>query len=497
MSREQGSRGTYVVAIFILLAVAATTWFLLIRQGDIRLLMSGAMVGVLVVAAVVRPRGMMVLILASLPLLGLVRRVFDVLAREPMDPLLAIVPVVTVALSLVAFHTNRGSIGRSFAESGLTRATSVLAAIFVLEIFNPLQGGVFVGLAGTLFLLVPLLWYFLGRTHFDEATVERVLGWTLVLGVACGFYGIWQSIFGFNAIDQAWIYEREPVFQSLRVGRFVRSISTFPSPEEWSRYMMVSGTVAFGFLASKSRWRALAGVCFAVSITSLLLCAIRVSVIGFLVSLGVLMVGGARSRTAAMARIALLVGALVAFLVIVPALSIEEMVASDRAMDSFFGHTSRGLRTPLEEGSFQARLELWQKLMLDFVPSHPLGMGLGGSTLGGARVSGGVYIITESFAVTVFVAAGIIGGGLFLLVIALATRECVRMFSRSPSSVNAIVGAVTVGILFTSLTGNSLSLYSVGPLGWALIGYLSTLRSAGPRTKELPVSRPQVALVTR
>ena len=495
MSAPGSARGVHVASVLIVVAVAASAWFFLLRLGEVRLLVSGAVVAGLTIIAVVRPRGMLVLMLAGLPLLGLVRRVFDVLARQPMDPLLAIVPVVTVTLSLLAFYAYRGSIGRSVAESGMTRAATLLAALFVLEIFNPMQGGILVGLAGTLFLLVPLLWFFLGRAYFDEATTERVLRWTMILGVVCGLYGIAQAVFGFNAIDQAWIDDREPIFQSLRVGRFVRPVSTFPSPEEWSRYMMVSGTVAFGFLASRSRGRVLAGASFGLAIISLLLCAVRISVVGFLVSLGVLMVGGARSRTAALVRIGFLALALVAFFALVPALSWQEMVASDRAMDSFFGHTSRGLRTPLEEESLQARLDLWQQLMTDFVPSHPLGTGLGGSTLGGARVAGGVYVMTESFAVTVFVAAGIIGGILFLIVTGLALRDAARICSRMASPVDPILAAVTVGILFTSLIGNSLSLYSVGPLGWALMGYLSTLRRSDPVPREVPLVRRQMVRV--
>jgi hypothetical protein len=203
-----------------------------------------------------------------------------------------------------------------------------------------------------------------------------------------------------------------------------------------------------------------------------------------LLSLGVLLVARARSRTVALMRVVVLVLALVLFLTLVPALSWEEVASSDRALDAFLGHTSRGLRTPFEEDSLQIRLTLWWKLMADFVPQYPLGTGLGGSTLGGDRFGTGVFVMTESYAVGVFVATGILGGGIFLWLTFLALKACARIVSRHASRIDAIVAAVVIGILFTTLVGNSLSLYSIGPLGWALIGWLSLTRSrpdgAGP-----------------
>jgi hypothetical protein len=101
--------------------------------------------------------------------------------------------------------------------------------------------------------------------------------------------------------------------------------------------------------------------------------------------------------------------------------------------------------------------------------------------------------MTESYAVGVFVAAGVIGGGLFLLLTFLALKKCVRITADRTSRVDAIVAAVVTGILFTSLTGNSLSLYSIGPLGWALIGWLSLSRSGSIERKGVATASPAPA----
>ena len=39
-----------------------------------------------------------------------------------------------------------------------------------------------------------------------------------------------------------------------------------------------------------------------------------------------------------------------------------------------------------------------------------------------------------------------------------------------------VVTALVAGIVFTSVFGNSLSLYTVGPLGWALMGWISAVK---------------------
>jgi hypothetical protein len=103
-------------------------------------------------------------------------------------------------------------------------------------------------------------------------------------------------------------------------------------------------------------------------------------------------------------------------------------------------------------------------------------MGLGVPTLGAWRFASSLPILTESYAVAIFVAAGLLGGGLVFWLFGAITRAAVQT-RRSTDTNLQIVGAVLIGIIFTSLFGNSLSLYAVGPLSWGLIGWLSTRES--------------------
>ena len=316
-----------------------------------------------------------------------------------------------------------------------------------------------------------MLWFFLWRTYVDDALVGRVLSLVAAIGLVCGLYGLYQAFFGFTAFEERWIASRQ--FASLQVGRYIRPFSTFASPEEWSRYLMVAVTIGLGrWLERPARWwwLGLVGGCA----MALVLSGIRISVFGLLVSIGALLALTARSWMAAAGRLAALVIVLAGYVWLGPAPSRTENYASKLAWETFFGHTTRGVLDPLGEDSLWARVEIWWELFTNVVPSYPLGMGLGVPTLGGWRFDSSVPIGTESYAASVFVAAGLLGGGLLFALFVVVTRLVVRLSRTSVNPDLPIVGAVLAGIVFTSIFGNSLSLYAVGPLGWGLMGWLST-----------------------
>ena len=63
---------------------------------------------------------------------------------------------------------------RVFRATPLAGMVSILGLIYVLEIFNPLQGGVTVGLSGALFMLVPVAWFYFGQ-DMKPAFMETAL----------------------------------------------------------------------------------------------------------------------------------------------------------------------------------------------------------------------------------------------------------------------------------------------------------------------------------
>lgn len=452
------------------LVAAAAVWQVLVVRSDLRLLTVIVGAFALLQLCLWRPRAPLVLMTVWLPFSGLVRRLLDPGGLPGADPLLVLVPAVSLVLVMVAGWTHRGSAAMGLRSSTITWLVTLLMVVLALEVLNPIQGNLLVGLGGTVFLFFPMLWFFLGRTYFDDALVGRLLSLVAAIGLVSGLYGAFQAVYGLAPFEARWVASRD--FASLNIGRFIRPFSTFANPEEWSRYLMVAATIGLGrWLERPARWwwLGLVGVCT----VALALSGVRISAFGLLVSIGALLALAATTRPSIAWRVGVPMIALVAYAWFAPAASPMEERASDVAWHAFFGHTTRGVFAPLQEDTLWFRVEIWWELFTNVVPRYPLGMGLGVPTLGAWRFASAVPILTESYAVAIFVAAGLLGGGLVLWLFGAVTRAAVRT-GRSTDTNLRIVGAVLIGIIFTSVFGNSLSLYAVGPLSWGLIGWLST-----------------------
>jgi hypothetical protein len=466
------NRSAYLMAAALCALSAVIFWRVLAVRGDLRLL--AVIIGAvgLVFLCMTRPRLTLLLTIAWLPFLGFMRRLMDPGGEPGADPMLLVVPVVTLVLTALAAWNRREHLVTSVDRSRTTLLVSLLLLALIMSVFNPIQGNPVVGLSGTIFLFFPALWFYLGRMYFDDDTVMIILQIMVWTGLVCALYGFYQAVAGFSAAEQHWIATRN--FASLQVGRFIRPVSTFPSPEEWSRYMMVAAISAFGIAMAGSARRLLMILIGAVCVGAVFLSAIRISAFGLLVCLAVLVVAMAKSRVRAIGAIAVLGLVALLFTWIAPAISINEEYASNVALDAFFGRASRGIVDPLSEGTLWERIRLWGDLFGRIIPEYPLGMGLSVPTLGAWKFDSAVKVGTESYAVAVFVATGFIGGGLLLAVFWGVMGRTLRLYRGHPKPVIGIVTALTAGIIFTSLIGNSLSLYTVGPLGWGLMGWLST-----------------------
>jgi hypothetical protein len=356
---------------------------------------------------------------------------------------------------------------------------TLLTLVLALSIFNPIQGGVLAGLGGSVFLLFPVLWFFFGRTYMSAALLNRQYQLMSAIAVITVLYGAYQSALGVPDFERQWIISRD--FSSMWVGDFIRPFSTFPNPEEWSRYMAVAATVAMGFLLTGASHKLWWGLVNLACTAGLVLAGIRISVFGYLVSVAVLCVVARTSVVGMLARLAGLIVIVTAYVFLAPAPSPAEIYASDVAWRAFFGHTMRGVSSPLQEETLWIRAELWWNLFTDVIPQYPIGMGLGVPTLGAWRFDSATRVGTESYAIAVFVATGVIGGGLLLAALAVISWRS-WILCRTRSDRNAWITCAILGnIVFTSLVANSLSLYTIGPIGWVLMGWVSAQATGSGR----------------
>jgi hypothetical protein len=192
------NRSAYVVAAALCALAATVGWQILAVRGDVRLV--AVLVGAvaLVYLCMTKPRVTLLVTMAWLPFLGFTRRLMDPGGEPGADPMLLVVPVVTIVLTAQAAWNRRENLLTSIDRSRTTMLVTLLLLALILSVFNPIQGDPLVGLSGTIFLFFPVLWFFLGRMYFDDNTVMltlRILVWT---GFVCALYGMYQAVAGFS-----------------------------------------------------------------------------------------------------------------------------------------------------------------------------------------------------------------------------------------------------------------------------------------------------------
>ena len=172
-------------------------WILLIHN-QLHLLAAVVIGGTIFsISRVDRPTAVLVTF-AYLFLMGDLRRVISLAEPQPaFATMLLISPVMAAYLGLPQLFRVR-------LTDGLSKAMFALLVIMALEIVNPLQGGLSVGLSGAFFYIVPMLWFWAGRSLASPAVVEKLLYGVIVpLAVAAALLGLYQTFFGLLPFEQA------------------------------------------------------------------------------------------------------------------------------------------------------------------------------------------------------------------------------------------------------------------------------------------------------
>lgn len=414
------------------------------------------------------------------PVRGVARRAqYLFVDYAAQDPIHLVTPIVTFFALVLLLRSHRLEM---FVATPLAGTVSVLAAIYALEIFNPLQGGLTTGLGGALFMLVPLVWFYFGQ-YVDETFMTKALQLLVPIGIVTSAYGLYQLVWGYPAFEQYWI-DNTDFYVSINVGHIRRALATFSSAEEWGRYAEIGAIVAFGFIAGNKRlvWKAAWFLSGAALVGAVMLTGQRTAIFGLLAGIGSLVLFGARSFPRLLWRIGILVMPIVLIVVFVAPPSEDEMWSkSDKeTVSTLISHAERGTMKPAEEESFQVRLENWTYLLTSVIPYRPLGAGLGAGSLSEARFGSESSLPPiDSFILVVAIACGIPGALLFIWVLGRSTWFAIAN-ARAPGNddftTHRIVAAIMPALVLNSIFGLTFSLYSVAPLAWLLIGWISRER---------------------
>lgn len=388
--------------------------------------------------------------------LGFIRRlVTEVGSASRLDPLLLVGPLALGMLVLVASQS-----GAFEPRTRLSRAVLVLSVLILLGSVNPLQGSLFGGIAGLLFVLFPTLAFWIGR-NLDDRSIELIFGFVAVLGVGVAAYGLIQTVAGFPSWDQHWI--DQVTFASLNVGGVIRPFATFSSAAEFATYVAIAIVICAG-AASRLRYLPLAAAALAILIPALVLESSRGAVVLVVVALGAML--GAWRRLPLV--LAAGVGALLLFGLAFGLRSYGPATYSSTASGQLISHDIAGLSDPLNPQTSTVSAHL--SLMLNGVRSafsNPIGQGIGAVTISGTTF-GGVSANTESDPSNMAVALGLPGLIVYCVVFVLGIR-LVYAAARTRRDLPSLIGlGIVVVTMFQWLNGG---LYSVAFLPWLVLGW--------------------------
>ncbi|HEY3102436.1 MAG TPA: O-antigen ligase family protein [Pyrinomonadaceae bacterium] len=456
-----------------------TVWAIGAGAESLRMWILAALVWLMSMPLLAGIEGTLVAMMLFEPLRGLLRRAqYLLVSYSAEDPIHVVTPIVTIIAFTVLVSRHRF---HQFWSTPLAGWVSVLGLIFFLEIFNPLQGGLYVGLSGSLFVLVPLVWF-----YFGQAASEKLVYWALCLivlvGIVGSLYGLYQLVFGYPAFEQYWI-DNTDFYQSIAVGHVMRALGTFSSAEEWGRYTEIGGIVALGFAMTTKRVKARAGwlVCFAALVGAILLSGQRTAVFGLLVGIVALLMFSARNWRVGAVRVAALLIPLVLLFVFMQAPTDDEVwgKAEDERVGAVLSHTQRGTLKPTEEDSLQVRLENWGYLITSVIPYRPLGAGIGAGSLSDARSNRDSDLPPiDNFILVLAISCGIPAALIFVWILLRAFWLSVRLTRSAESgtrnaSIALVVAAIMPALFLNSVFGLTFSIYSVAPVAWLLIGWVS------------------------
>jgi hypothetical protein len=449
-----------------LMVCASVTWSFSkgVNQTMVAMLLGAILIIISLVAPVIGICAMFI----WLAILGDVRRlwIFDTGVVEN-DPLLMIGPAVAIVIATMPFLH-----GRYDFTSRLPRMILILMIFMMVQVANPIQGGLMVGLAGGMFYLIPLTWFWIGQQYGTEENFKTlIMKVVVVVGVAGCLLAMWQTFFDFLPYQAEWVRIMRTRFLALNVGSRVRPFGFFVSPAEFAHYctilvMLGMAPLVKGKLRPVALLVPLAGACIlfqggrgplvTAGVGALWMWALSAKRLNGVTVLGRLSLGAALG-----------LGAVVFGLGAVSnATNISESIAP------MLERQASGLLNPLDEHESTAIGHVQLGLhgfVLGF--KFPMGMGLGASTPVGSKFASGNQLTgyTEIDITNMFVSLGFVGGFLYFGIVCYIMWLSWKLVWKTQSTLSLIIFGILISQLSQWLNGQH---YATSAIVWFCVGVL-------------------------
>ena len=433
-------------------------------EGEVRLAFALVFLSILLGLASVNVHWSILATFGYLTLLGDIRRwiiPFD--EWSGADPLLIVGPVVGTVLWVTAITSDRVKF-----DTSLSKWILVLMAIMAIQVFNPAQGGLIVGMTGAVFLLVPLLWYWVGKSFGSEAFL-RTFFFRLVVPLACAaaLLGFYQVFFGYPEYQLEWY--RVGGYSALGPSEeYLRPLSVFPNITEYARYLGVA-ILALTALVLRGRSTLFSVLVIAVLFTALLLTGTRGPVV-FVIFAAVIMwtiLGQSKAVWAPRLAIAVVVAA---FGLIFGLGQVDQLGGQDRAQ---FNLQRQANLIPENGngGTVAIHLNLIRIGVVRTI-DQPLGRGTGSITMAAGKFGSGGFSTEKDFT-DMFLALGVPGGVVYLIVLGYTALLAVRYWTRTRNMIGLIIIGMLVFSVFSWLQPGQ---YVMTPLLWFCVGALDRIQ---------------------
>jgi hypothetical protein len=401
-------------------------------------------------------------------LMGDIRRIVAVAFGQPAQDLLLLVgPAMALYLAFPLLLKVR-------LRDNISKAMLFLLVVMTLEIFNPKQGGLSVGLSGAIFYIAPVLWFWVGRQFGSPAVVEKLIYRVIFpLALLAALLGFVQTFVGFLPYEQAWIDIAAKSYTALHLGGSIRAFGFSVSGTEYAVLLMFGVVgVAAAYFGSKRKWT----IVLPIFILGVILASGRTAVVRIILTLAFIWAfrRGQKLGTSTIVRILLFASAGAVLVAVVASHFVPQTGSSGKnsAVNDALAHQAGGLAHPLDPKYSTAGLHgsmVWSGLLEGI--TYPIGHGLGATTEAAAKFgsdpSQGSSEIDFS---DMFISLGLIGGVLYLFVVVSAMRQSLTYLH----TVSRTVSLPVVAILFSSL-GSWLigGQYSTSSVILFLVGALS------------------------
>lgn len=441
---------------------------LVVDPSGLRLALAAGGGFALVAAGLRLPRLALMGLVAWLVALGLVRRLTSGVSPKEAwgDPLLLVSAAVLGTLAVLA--AGRGAFAQ---RSRLANAVLALGGLLAASTFNPIQGGLTVGLGGLLLVVVPMVSFLVGRALVDDHLFGRLLWLVAGLSVVSALYGLAQTFVGMPSWDAGWVDAHG--YTALNVGGVIRAFASFSAASEYAGFLGIGIVVWAAHAGGFLRWPVVAGAVGLLA-TALWYESSRGIIVMTIGAIGLMLC--ARAGLSLGRSLALGVAVLAVLPVVIGYFTPDRF--SESSGDRLAQHQVEGLTDPFGETS---TLPGHINMVRDGVASafhDPLGRGVGATTIAGGKY-GGTGAGTEADPGNVAVAAGLPGLLAYLVVVVFGFSRLYQLAAQRRDAVSLAALGIAAVTFLQWLNGGQ---YAVVIWPWLVLGWADRVTPPDPTT---------------